>query len=466
MVSERILFITGKLAVKRLNRVLDSMQPLSFTPEVRVLGVSVAALMTTEIIRRRIGDVAQIDRVIVPGLARCDLTALAAEFSVPFERGPPDLRDLPQYFGRARIAPDLSRHALTIFAEIVDASRLSIPDLLTRAAAHRHDGAEVIDLGCLPDTPFPHLEEAVRALKQAGHQVSVDSADIDELRRGGLAGADYLLSLTEDTLGLLDEVPATPILIPARPGDMDSLTRAIRRAEAKGRRFIADPILDPIHFGFTESLVRYHDVRRRFPKIEIMMGIGNLTELTDADTVGISALLMGVMSELNVTYALVVQVSNHCRRAIAELNAARRMVFAAHEAASLPKGIDGALLCLHEKRPFPATPAEIAETAAAITDPNFRVEISAEGLHIYNRDGHWQATDPFTLFPHLNMADDGAHAFYLGVETARAQIAWQLGKRYVQDQELRWGVAVEPPVVEDMTHHSAAGTTLQGKKRG
>ena len=31
--------------------------------------------------------------------------------------------------------------------------------------------------------------------------------------------------------------------------------------------------------------------------------------------------------------------------------------------------------------------------------------------------------------------------FYLGVELARAQIAFQLGKNYDQDNELEWGVA-------------------------
>ena len=51
------------------------------------------------------------------------------------------------------------------------------------------------------------------------------------------------------------------------------------------------------------------------------------------------------------------------------------------------------------------------------------------------------ATDPFKLFAHLGLEGDGSHAFYLGVELARAQIAWQLGKRYVQDRELDWGVA-------------------------
>ena len=105
------------------------------------------------------------------------------------------------------------------------------------------------------------------------------------------------------------------------------------------------------------------------------------------------------------------------------------------------KPIPHALVTLHSLDPFPWSAEEIAATAAEIKDPSYRVQISPDGLHIYNRDGLRTATDPFKLFPHLGLEHDGSHAFYLGVELARAQIAWQLGKRYVQDSELDWGVA-------------------------
>ena len=45
------------------------------------------------------------------------------------------------------------------------------------------------------------------------------------------------------------------------------------------------------------------------------------------------------------------------------------------------------------------------------------------------------------IFIKLNVENDASHAFYLGVELARAQIAWELGKNYDQDNELKWGVA-------------------------
>ncbi len=100
---------------------------------------------------------------------------------MPFERGPDELKDLPAYFGKGGRGLDLSRYDIRIFAEIVDASALSVDAIVERAAAMRAAGADVIDLGCLPDTPFPHLEDTVRALKADGLRVSVDSANSDEL---------------------------------------------------------------------------------------------------------------------------------------------------------------------------------------------------------------------------------------------------------------------------------------------
>src|SRR4029077_1993161 len=171
------------------------------------------------------------NRILVPGRCRADLSRLATQFGVPFERGPDELKDLPAYFGKGGRDLALSRHDMRIFAEIVDASALTVDAILARAASMRAAGADVIDLGCLPDTPFPHPETTVRELKARGFTVSVDSASPDELHRGAQAGADFLLSLTELTLDLAADTGAAPVLTPAAHGDMASLLRAAAMAE-------------------------------------------------------------------------------------------------------------------------------------------------------------------------------------------------------------------------------------------
>ena len=89
-----------------------------------------------------------------------------------------------------------------------------------------------------------------------------------------------------------------PVLVPATHGDLTSLMRAADAAARRGIAAILDPVLDPIHFGFMASLARYAELRHRLPKAEILMGTGNLTELTDADSGGVTAALMGICSEL------------------------------------------------------------------------------------------------------------------------------------------------------------------------
>ena len=157
------------------------------------------------------------------------------------------------------------------------------------------------------------------------------------------------MSLTENSLDIATDTGATPILVPASHGDMASLLRAAEAAERRGIAAILDPILDPIHFGFMASLMRYADLRRQLPQADILMGTGNLTELTDADSGGVTAMLLGICSELHIRNVLVVQVSPHTHRTIQEHDAARRMMFAAREDASLPRDYGGALLQLHDR---------------------------------------------------------------------------------------------------------------------
>jgi dihydropteroate synthase len=195
----------------------------------------------------------------------------------------------------------------------------------------------------------------------------------------------------------------------------------------------------------------------------MMVGIGNLTELTEADTCGINALLFGMISELRASAVLTTQVSPHCRSAVREADLARRIMYRAREDNSLPKQLHGGLTGLHERKPFPYDSREIHEAAEAVKDANFRIQVNADGIHVYNRHIHRISSDPFDLYPQLSVENDAGHAFYLGVELARAEIALQLGKRYTQDQPLNWGAAL-PAVEEDLEHYTKVATTKKQKR--
>lgn len=462
--AKRIVLVTGSLAEPRVKRIADELTDAELEPVVANIGVKVAALMTTEIVERRLKLPEHADRVILPGRFRGDIERLSDHFGTRFERGPEEIADLPAYLGQTARKIDLSEQDVTIFGEIVDATVLTTEQIVERGRKYRADGADVIDLGCLPDSPFPHLEASIAALHADGAKVSVDSFNPEELSRATRAGADYLFSLSEKTISIVDEGPAAPILISSGAADMDSLDRVIDIMIAKGRPFYADPILDPIHYGFTASVARYYDLRKRRPDIPILMGIGNVTELTDADTTGINAILMGICSELHITAVLAVQVSPHCRTAIKEFDRARREYFAARKAGALPQGFGSGLMALRDRKGFASTPAEIKSLASEIRDQNYRIEVAEDGIHIYNRNGHHVSDDPFQLYTQIDTRGDAAHAFYLGVETARAEIAYRLGKRYAQDEPLEFGIVAETKGSADDAHlmkFKEAGATLQ-----
>jgi hypothetical protein len=100
-----------------------------------------------------------------------------------------------------------------------------------------------------------------------------------------------------------------------------------------------------------------------------------------------------------------------------------------------------------------------------VKDDNYRIEAAEDGIHVYNRAGHFVAREAFALFDKLGVETDGPHAFYLGAELTKAEIAFQLGKRYAQDEPLDWGCAVDRRA-EDRTRLSEEGHTLRARTAG
>src|SRR5205823_5308947 len=137
MPRPHLLFVTGKLAEPALRRTLAELAPRAgFDFSVAVLPITVVALATTPWVARHLTVPAGIDRVLLPGLCPGDLAALAAAAGVPVERGPKDLRDLPEFFGKASgPLPGYGAYDIEILAEINHVPRLPPADVLTQARA-------------------------------------------------------------------------------------------------------------------------------------------------------------------------------------------------------------------------------------------------------------------------------------------------------------------------------------------
>ncbi len=192
-----ILFVTGKLAEPSLRRTLAEVAPRAgFEYGVAVLPITVAALLTAPWAARHLTVPAGVDRVLLPGWCAGDLAAVEAVAKVPVERGPKDLRDLPAFFGqRPGPPPGYGAHDIAILAEINHAPRLPLDDLLATAKALRAEGADLIDVGCDPAATWAGVGDAIKALRDAGLRVSIDSFDAAEVEAAVKAGAELVLSV-------------------------------------------------------------------------------------------------------------------------------------------------------------------------------------------------------------------------------------------------------------------------------
>lgn len=456
MTSERILFVTGRFAEAPLRNVVNRLaDELDFAGQVEVTKISVAALLHVDWLSRQLKVDQPFDRVILPGWCQGDPSRLESQFGIPFELGPKDLFDLPAYFGQQQSEPvDLSEYTIEILAEINHAPRMSDDAIVALSTHYRDSGADLIDLGCIPGESWNRASDVTRRLVDEGFRVSIDSFDRTEVEAAVHAGAELVLSCNQSNVEWASHLDAEVVAIPEAPFSLDSLNRTVQQLTESGCRFRIDPILEPIGFGFAASLGRYFQARKRWPELDIMMGIGNLTELTEVDSAGVNFILAGICEELGIRSVLTTEVINWARSSVREFDLARRLTHHSIQNHALPKHVDSKLVSLRDSKLRVSGEDVLNSLAGQITDPNYRIFAERGEIHVMNRDGYWQGTDPFELFRRVRADAETplseGHSFYLGYEVCKAATALRLGKQYTQDEELSWGF-----LSEDAEHHSS-----------
>lgn len=455
--QESIHFVTGRLAEPALREIVERLSKQHrFAYSIDVLPITVAALMTPKWLLRHIQVPADTTRVLLPGYLEPHIDQVRSGLAgqspgVAIDCGPKDVRDLPTMFGSKRYrSDDYGQYQIEIIAEINYAPRLQPATLIAQAQRLIQDGANRIDIGCEPGSRWLEVGQAVRAIRDLGIAVSIDSFDGWEVEQATKNGATLVLSVNSTNRQAALDWGAEVVAIPDDPSDFEGTLFETAEFLLEHRiPFRLDPILEPIGCGFAKSLGRYLRTRELFPEAPIMMGIGNITELTDSDSGPINTLLLGFCAELQIHSVLTTQVISWAQSSVRECDMARRLVEYAVRHRVPPKHLEERLVMLRDTSSVHPSPSTLDALAEQIKDNNYRIAIDGQAIHLMSAGVHLQGTDPFEIMQELMKLPesrnvDPSHAFYLGFELSKALTALTLNKRYEQDESLRWGMHTRP----------------------
>lgn len=448
------IFITGKLALPSMKNTLKRLD-LEFEYKIIQLPITVAALMDSRFIIRNLKKKAAKYlntnhklEIVIPGRSQAELDKLSGAFeneNLIFLKGPDEIMDLPEFLGKERTVINIEekKRDNKIIAEINEAALISVEEITAKADYYHNSGADIIDLGCVNGREFPHLEESIYQLKERGYQVSIDTFNQDEIRRADKAGIDFLLSINSHNISAIDaESSFKPVVIPdPEKGNLNSLYENIEKVEKRGcDSFIVDPILDPVNFGFSESVFRYLKLAKdQELKYEKMMGIGNLIELSDCDSTGLNFLTAALAVELDIKYLLTTEASFKTIGAVRELDLALKLISYSRGQNSLPNNISDLLLNLKDRKNRNYSSEEVEDLHKSVKDINYRILNDGQNINIFNAKEKYQGRDINELYNKLSYVDENSHAFYLGKELQKAITAIRLNKNYRQEDELDWG---------------------------
>ncbi|MCP8323618.1 MAG: dihydropteroate synthase-like protein [Candidatus Methylarchaceae archaeon HK02M2] len=514
----RVLLITGQLAKKMVKK-YASESNVEF--EIMDLSTSVAALLKPQFILQelKIRKVKDFDVVIIPGLISGNVS-LIDEIGIPTFKGPRYAADIPlvlDLLGKVKLSKtlpadkllkeELKRRALEeietinrykdellkrpwnklirdlpigkdfpvkIMAEIVDAPQLTDKEIIKKAKYYVKSGADIIDVGmisgeCRPDD----AKRAVKAIRStADSLISIDTMDPKEAEAAISAGADLILSVDGSNIEEMASFASSSTIVviptnydkqqfPEEPFEKVNLIEEnIRKARKLGmNNIIADLILNPIiSLGVVNSLVAFNEFKRRNPDVPLLMGVGNVTELLDADTIGVNALLTGIASELGVSILLTTEVSDKTRGSVNELSVASRLMFLSKKRSSVPKDLGLDLLVMKEKKlmeePYDRRIEGNVEVIKSKNDRERKMDPKGCFKILLDRDENEivtmfypsydlngcslivkgkKAEEIYHTLIELNLVSLYDHAAYIGSELQKAQIALKTGKNYLQD---------------------------------
>lgn len=487
----KILIVTGKLADRTVREaVRTAISKCKIGVDVLTLDIGIAAFITPRHLEKVGVDPKGYDLILIPGLITADFSALEKKIRTPIRLGPKhacDLESVLRYAGSvefssktpacelllAKVKEEAEKNVLAlekkakcafmlgklkiggnssmkVMAEIFDAQGLGEDELDAKITTFVEEGADIIDLGFGWNASGREIKRTVGAASSLGVPIAVDSTDPKQVLSGIESGADMVAGMNEKMLKKIGKdvagAGAAAVIIPEN--NIVSLFDNISLAEDTGiKKTVADPILRPLGFGATRSLVDCYAFRILDSDTPLFFGVGNITESIDADSPGVNAVLAGIAMELSASIIFTPEKSDKTAGSAGELKTASKMMFLAKHRGAEPKdtGID--LLLLKEKRKRWVYATDTGKNVVVATEQKTWAFDAKGNFRIFLKDGNMvakhrlatitgkNAREVFDTLCRMNLVSSPEHAGYLGRELMKAELALRFGRSYVQDDE-------------------------------
>ena len=362
---------------------------------------------------------------------------------------------------------------MRVLSEIANAPFLSKEALINKCQYFVDSGADMIDIGMAAGEDFsdkiPELIETLRPIV-GDRPLSIDTLNPKEIQVAAENGIDFVLSLdlgnNSEVQEILKEKDIPAVLLPTNFSQGKSPKSPAERVESmhqlikdtEGLRYVADLILDPVNSAsIVESIIACHEFHKQNPA-PMFFGVGNVTELMDADSGGVNVLLAGIGMELGVSILFTPEESGKTRGSVYELSTASKMMFLAKHRKSIPKDLGINLVAFKDKhkrndiilneldgveQTRQIEPMKFIRDKAGSFNINVDYGTTVENSQItathFKKNkpdlviiGH-SAREIYEEIISKGLVTRMEHAAYLGAELKKAEIAMVTGKEYVQD---------------------------------
>ena len=355
---------------------------------------------------------------------------------------------------------------MRVLGEIANAPQLTEDELLKRVNYYIDSGADMIDVGMHPGENNP--EKAFHMIKTIKDNfdipLSIDTMNTNEIKAALKGGADLVLSLDHgnysEVIGQIKDYDSKAVIIPTDykknyiPKTAQEKVESLERLDdaCKAITTIADPLLDPINSpSLTEAILACKLYRERNPHKVLFFGLGNVSELLDADSNGVHAVLSGIAMEVNANILFTPESSQKTKGSISELKTASNMMFISKLRRTIPKNLGINLIQYKDqyKKEDVEIETEDLPHISAVADGKFIPDqkgsfkiivednlIKAIHYKNYEKNCVITGTTARAIYEEIlrrDLISRMEHSAYLGMELEKAEIALKLNKKYIQD---------------------------------